>query len=174
MRNNSAERFIILFIPWFLAEIFKANAELSYLTAWIGSFFIFYITLTGKLKPLPNDRPTAEQMMRPIFLVQIIFIGYTCCSSIFYFFSIIGYEDFHKISDYYLVNPDILERTAQCQRYYCLGHAAFATGILMFMNYPDKQKYYYEKDKLATSLIRCLNIKKSLCSGYDIAHCSSE
>ncbi|WP_158992196.1 exosortase Y-associated Wzy-like protein [Mucilaginibacter sp. L196] len=154
MRNSSIEKFIILFIPWFLAVLFKSNAELSYLTAWGGSFFIFYICLTGKLKPLPNDRPVSEQLMRPLFLVQLIFIGYTCCSSIFYFFSVIGYDNFHKISNYYLVDPDMLERTAQCQRYYCLGHAAFATGVLIFMNYPEKQKYTYEKDILAGLLLK--------------------
>jgi len=154
MRNNSIERYFILFIPWGLSYVFKANAELSFLTAWLGSFFIFYLTLTGKLKDLPTDRPVSEQLMRPIFLVQIIFAGYTCCTSIFYFLNLLGYEDFHKSNVYYLVDMDAMNLTAQCQRYYCLGHAAFATGILIFMNYPAKTKYYYDKDELPNLLLK--------------------
>jgi hypothetical protein len=33
-----------------------------------------------------------------------------------------------------------------------LGHAAFVTGILMFMKYPEKHKYYVEREKIANIL----------------------
>ncbi|MHB8208957.1 exosortase Y-associated Wzy-like protein [Mucilaginibacter sp.] len=153
MRNNSIGKYAILFIPWVLSLIFQPNLALSYLTAWAGSFFIFYMTLTGKIQPLPTDRPLSEQLMRPIFLVQIIFAGYTCCTSIFYFLSVLGYQNFHSPNPFYLVDSGLLQLTAQCQRYYCLGHAAFATGILMFMKYPIKQKYYYDRDKVPNLLL---------------------
>jgi len=91
--------------------------------------------------------------MRPIFLVQIVFAGYTCCTSIFFFLSVLGYENFHKTNLFYLVDVNSLAITAECQRYYCLGHAAFVTGILMFMKYPIKQKYYYNKEKLPNLLL---------------------
>ncbi|MDB5144728.1 MAG: hypothetical protein JWQ66_3441, partial [Mucilaginibacter sp.] len=148
----SLERYIALYIPWALALLLKGDPELSYLIAWLGSFLIFYLTLTGWVRPLPKDRSYAEQLMRPIFLVQIIFAGYMCSTSIFYFFNVLGYEDFHKISESFLVDQEKLELTAQCQRYYCLGHAAFVSGILMFMNNPEKQKYHVEKDKIANLL----------------------
>ncbi|WP_179415170.1 exosortase Y-associated Wzy-like protein [Mucilaginibacter sp. E4BP6] len=153
MRTNSIEKYAILFIPWALSLIFRSNPILSFLTAWAGSFFIFYITLTGKIQPLPTDRPLSEQLMRPLFLVQIIFAGYTCCTSIFYFLSVIGYQNFQAPSPFYLSDIALLKLTAQCQRYYCLGHAAFATGILMFMRYPIKQKYDYDKNKLPNLLL---------------------
>ena len=152
MKKASLEKYLVLFLPWALSALFKDDPELSYLIAWLGSFFIFYLTLSGWVKPLPDDRSVAEQLMRPIFLVQIIFAGYTCCTSIFYFLNVLGYQDFHKVSDYYLVDEIKLQLTAQCQRYYCLGHAAFASGILMFMRYPIKQKYYFEEEKLANTL----------------------
>lgn len=133
--------------------LFAAQPQASFIIAWLGSFFIFYVTLTGKIKPLPTDRSIAEQLMRPLFLVQIIFAGYTCCTSIFYFLSIIGYENFHRSSQFYLVDINQLSITAQCQRYYCLGHAAFATGILFFMRYPVKQLYTYDKAKLPNMLL---------------------
>src|ERR1700760_3211639 len=107
--GKSLERYLALYIPWALSLLFKADHILSYFIAWAGSFFIFFITLTGWVRPLPKDRPYADQLMRPIFLVQIIFVGYMCCTSIFYFFSVLGYDNFHKISSCYLVDSDQLE-----------------------------------------------------------------
>lgn len=161
--DNSVEKYIILYIPWILAVLFRSDPIISYLIAWLGSFFIFYITISGKIKPIPNDIPLAEQLMRPLFLVQIIFAGYMCCTSIFYFLDVLGYEDFHKISSYYLVDNKTLLLTAQCQRYYCLGHAAFITGVLVFMRYPIKQEYYIENSKIANLLfiIACITLPVS-------------
>jgi hypothetical protein len=146
------ERIIVLFIPWILAALFKSDPELSYMLAWLGSFFIFFITLTGWVKPLPDDRSIAEQLMRPVFLVQIIFAGYMACTSIFYFLDVLGYQNFEKLTTT-LVDKNRLESTALCQRYYCLGHAAFASGILIFMDYSTKSRYYVSKDKLANLLM---------------------
>ena len=152
MKEAPFEKFLVLFFPWLISLMFKSDPEVSYIIAWLGSFFIFFLTLTGWVKPLPKDLSIAEQLMRPIFLVQIIFAGYMCCTSIFYFLNVMGYEDFHKTSQYYLIDYEKLEFTAQCQRYYCLGHAAFVTGILAFMRYPIKQKYTIEKEKIANLL----------------------
>ncbi|MBS1532175.1 MAG: hypothetical protein JSU01_17870 [Bacteroidetes bacterium] len=154
MKGAAFEKYIILYLPWLFSLLFKADPEVSYIVAWLGSFFIFYVTLSGKIKPLPTDRSTAEQIMRPIFLVQIIFAGYMACTSIFFFFDVLGYQDFHKTSQFYLVDQNLLELTAQCQRYYCLAHAAFVTGILSFMNYPVKSKYRIEDEKVADLLYK--------------------
>lgn len=153
MKNISQpEKYIILYIPWVMSMILKGDPVISYMIAWLGSFFIFYATLNGWVRHLPDDLKISEQPMRPIFLVQIIFAGYMCSTSIFYFLNVLGYENFHKISEYYLVDSQKLELTAQCQRYYCLGHAAFVTGILAFMKYPKKQRYYIEKGQIANLL----------------------
>src|SRR5579862_3821548 len=152
MKGGNIERYIVLYIPWLLSLFFQSDPEFSYIIAWLGSFVIFYLSLTGWIRPLPKDRSMAEQLMRPIFLVQIIFAGYTCCTSIFYFLDVIGYVNFHKTSQFFLIDAQKLELTAQCQRYYCLGHAALATGILFFMRYPIKQKYYIETSRVANLL----------------------
>ncbi|WP_184545000.1 exosortase Y-associated Wzy-like protein [Mucilaginibacter sp. FT3.2] len=146
------ERIIVLFVPWALAALLGSDYELSYIIAWLGSFLIFFLTLTGWVKPIPDDRSVAEQLMRPIFLVQIIFAGYMACTSIFYFMDVLGYQNFEKVSTT-LVDQDRLQHVAQCQRYYCLGHAAFVTGILMFMDYGTKSKYHISQDKLANLLM---------------------
>jgi hypothetical protein len=155
MQTNkpALERFIILFLPWALSLLLKSDYELSYMVAWLGSFFIFYLTLSGWVRPIPTDRSVAEQLMRPIFLVQIIFAGYMASTSIFYFLDTLGYQYFHQSGINVLVDQQRLELTAQSQRYYCLGHAAFVSGILVFMQYPEKHKYRIETGKLANLLM---------------------
>ena len=153
MKNNSFEKYLILYVPWVLAVLFKSSPNVSYIIAWLGSFFIFYLVYAGKIKPMPTDRTIAEQIMRPIFIVQIIFVGYMACSSIFYYMNLLGYDNFKKINDYVLVDQVQLNLMAQCQRYYVLGHAAMATGMLIFMKYPIETKHYIEKEKLANMVL---------------------
>ncbi|GAA3975246.1 exosortase Y-associated Wzy-like protein [Mucilaginibacter dorajii] len=151
-KNISYERLIVLYLPWALSLLIKKDGELSYMIAWLGSFMIFFLTLTGWVKPIPNDRSIAEQLMRPIFLVQIIFAGYMACTSIFYYMDALGYENFVKSSTI-LVDENKLQLIVQCQQYYCLAHASVATGMLVFMDYSVKSKYYIEKQKLANLLM---------------------
>ncbi|WP_413666191.1 exosortase Y-associated Wzy-like protein [Mucilaginibacter sp. Mucisp86] len=152
-QSKSIERYIVLFIPWLLALACKSDSVLSYFVAWGGSFFIFLITLTGWVRPIPNDRPIAEQLMRPLFIIQIIFAGYMCSTSIFYFMNTLGYENFKHVFIHTLNDKDTLGLIAQCQRYYCLGHASFVMGVLIFMNYPVVKKYHIETEKLANLLM---------------------
>ena len=156
LRTNKAkslERYLVLFIPWGLSVLLSSNAAFSYFIAWFGSFFIFYITMTGWVKPTPTDRSVPEQVMRPLFLVQIIFAGYMACTSIFYFLNAIGYEDFHKLNTiYFSIDQAELSVIAQCQRYYVLAHASFICGVLVCMDYPIRQRYYIEDSRLANIL----------------------
>jgi hypothetical protein len=151
-KQISFERVAILYLPWALSLFLKNDAVLSYFIAWLGSFFIFYITLTGWVKSLPDDRNIAEQLMRPIFLIQLIFAGYMAITSIFYFMDVMGYQNFERLS-YLLIDKERLRLTAQCQRYYCLGHASLVSGILVFMNFEVQKKHYIEKQKLANLLM---------------------
>jgi len=154
MNNLPLERFAILYVPWLLSLLFQSDPITSYLIAWMGFFLILYFSITGKLQPLPNDRPIAEQLMRPVFIVQIIFTGYMSFSSIFYFMNLLGYEDFHKANNlYFVVDQQKLELTAQCQRYYSLGQAAFVTGMMATMKYPIEKKYTFDNQKLANTLL---------------------
>jgi hypothetical protein len=147
------EKYLLLFIPWGLSVLFRENALLSYMTAWLGSFYIFFMSLSGNIKPLPKDLSFAEQIMRPIILVQIIFAGYMCTTSIFYLLNIYGYTNFNPGLSTYLVDANKLQITAQCQRYYVLAHAALVSGIILFMNYPEKQKYKVETRDISNLLL---------------------
>jgi hypothetical protein len=152
--SKGLERYLVLYMPWVFSCLFRSDAVVSYMLAWLGSFLIFYLTLSGWVKPIPDDRSFSEQLMRPLFILQIIFAGFMCCTSIFYFLNVLGYYDFEKTNASVLLDRDKLMLTAQCQRYYCLGHAAFVSGILIFMKYPKKKKYHIDINTLANLLLK--------------------
>ncbi len=127
-------RFILLFIPWIFSLLFAGNPQLSFLIAWFGSILNLVLVFTGTIKTLPNDLPLAKQLIRPIFLTQILFVGYTCLTSIFFYLDILGYRNFQKFAVYH-VDIRVLEETAASQRLYILAHASYVTGLLAFMRY---------------------------------------
>ncbi|MEX8548202.1 MAG: exosortase Y-associated Wzy-like protein [Mucilaginibacter sp.] len=147
------ERFFVLYLPCGFSWLFDALPQTSYLIAWLGSFFIFLITISGWVKPIPKDRSLSEQLMRPLFLTQLIFAGYMCCTTLFYYLDALGYENFHQMNRLFKPDPKKLMMIAECQRYYCLGHAAFITGTLLFMNYPVQKKYQLQNISLADFLL---------------------
>jgi hypothetical protein len=147
------ERYLLLIIPWIVSVLFSAIPIISYFIAWSGSFYIFYMSMKGFIRPIPKDLKFSEQLMRPLFLPQIIFGGYMCTTSIFYFFSVLGYYNFNAPPPNYFIDLNQLGIVAQCQRYYCLGHAAFVAGILTNLKYPDKKEYYLDFKDTATFLL---------------------
>lgn len=147
------ERFFVLYLPWLFSWILSSFPQQSYLIAWLGSFFILFISISGWVKPIPNDRRFSEQLMRPLFLTQLIFAGYMSCTSFFYYLNALGYDNFQLLNHLFKPNPKKLMLIAECQRYYSLGHAAFVTGILFFMNYPVKKKYHLQHQNLGDLLL---------------------
>jgi hypothetical protein len=147
------ERYLLLIIPWIISLLFSAIPIVSYFIAWGGSFYIFYISMRGHIREIPQDLKFSEQLMRPLFLPHIIFAGYMCCTSIFYFLTVLGYENFNSPPPNYFVDTHQLEIIAQCQRYYCLGHAAFVAGILSNLKYPEKKVHYLDFKDVATFLL---------------------
>ena len=127
-------RYGLLFLPYVLASLLQESPTLSYAVAWGGSFWIFYLTLWGHVKPLPGGSSLEKQLLRPIGFTQLILMGYTAVTSIFYFLSLNGcfYVDCSALQAASLQQREL---TASAQRYYVLGHAAFATGVLLPMDY---------------------------------------
>lgn len=124
-------KYALLYIPFLVSTMMSGNPVLSYFTAWAGSFFIFYLSFTNKIKPTHIDTPLAEKIMRPLFLTQLIFAGYMSCTSIFNFMDQLGYVYLTYVP-FKMADPHHIELTAACQRFYILGHAAFVHGILIF------------------------------------------
>lgn len=123
---------LLIYIPVLLAYSFEFNSEFSYVIAWLGSFFIFYISWVSSSKYLNTDLPISKQIMRPIFLIQLIFAGVMCCTSIFYFLNHVGYEYFTKLNpnEIFIANHQT-DLIAQCQRLSLLAHAALVTGMIL-------------------------------------------
>ena len=130
--NFSRQKVLILiYIPWILSVGVQIDPVISYFVAWLGSFFIFYWTLFSRVKFIPHDLPLTKQVMRPIVLVQLIFAGFMCCTSIFYFMDHMGYEYFNKVT---ILPFKVNEQTyaiAKCQRMALLAHAALVTGMIL-------------------------------------------
>ena len=119
------------FIFWVIAEFLITDPILSYLFAWASSFFIFYWTIFSKFRYLNNDLPFASQILRPIIIIQIVFAGFMCSTSIFYFLDHLGYRYLEKVD----LNIDIPNAQtyiiAHCQRLSLLAHACLVTGIIL-------------------------------------------
>lgn len=133
-------RYIILFIPWIFSMLFAGNPQLSFLIAWFGSILNLVLVFSGVIKPLPTDLPLSQQLIRPVFLTQLLFVGYTCLTSIFFYLDVLGYRNFEKPPVFH-VDTRVLEETAASQRLYILAHASYVFGLLSFMRYKTNYKW---------------------------------
>lgn len=141
MRRTNYTYYLLLYLPFLLAWLTQSLPHASYLLAWLGSFFIFFICYKGFNKELPDDLPVFEQLLRPIFFLHVVFAGYMACTSIFYYVNALGFEYFSYIGNRYFFSENIYESIARCQRYYVLGHAAFAHGLIAGMDHSQKKQY---------------------------------
>lgn len=132
MPENTAKITLLLTItlPWLIAQLLTHHPVLSFIMAFMGSFFIFYATILSPIKCMSNDRIASQQVMRPIILLQLIFAGYMCCTSIFYFVDHLGFEYLStKSYSYFHVNEQTY-LLAKSQRMVLLGHIALVAGII--------------------------------------------
>ena len=138
--QHTALKYPQLFLPFLVAELLAFTPTASYLTAWAGSLGILYVTITGKIKPLPTDRPLARQILRPILFTQVIFVSYTALTSIFHFAAQQGYY-YLQYNAAQAASMQQLALLAEAQRYYVLAHAALVTGMLLAMNYRSSGRW---------------------------------
>ncbi|MHA4894687.1 exosortase Y-associated Wzy-like protein [Pedobacter sp. PWIIR3] len=127
--------FALICIPWLLAMIFSDFPILSFLTAWSGSFYIFYITLFSRCSVYSVFSHDKIAYMQPIFMIQLIFAGFMCCTSIFYFIA-------HLDGDLLVI--------ANCQRISLLGHISLVSGIMITLNENKSSTTLYPKKFLWT------------------------
>lgn len=131
---GSAVGYALLFIPYAAALLVKGAPLLSYGVAWAGSVWILWLTLSGTVKPLPGGRSALRQVMRPVVLTQLIFVGYTVLSSVFYVMSALGYYYFTRDATL-PVAADSISLAGEAQRMYLLAHTTIAAGMLWAMDY---------------------------------------
>lgn len=144
MANQSKSKAIVpLFIPYVLSVMFSSDPVLSYWIAWLGSWFIFYWTLFSPARYHADDMMVSDQIMRPIFIIQIIFAGFMSSTSIFYFLSHLGYVYFTKVSNFNFIATDQTYYIAECQRLCLLGHAALVSGIISLIKKGNQNQRFY-------------------------------
>src|SRR5688572_16284368 len=131
-------KYLVLYVPFLLAFLLQDSPRASYVVAWTGSIFILWMTLSGRVRRLPRDRPLAFQLFRPIVFTQLVFACYTALTSIIYFTSVLR----GTTSALNMGGQDhLLSLIAEAQSYYVLAHASMVTGILLMMNYRDSGRY---------------------------------
>ncbi|MNK56813.1 hypothetical protein D3C87_758610 [compost metagenome] len=133
MQNNNPTKLILtLYFPILVSYLLINSPIISYFVAWFGSLFTFYTTILSPAAIIKRDLPVHKQIMRPIFLTQLIFAGFMCTTSIFYFMDHLGYRYLTEVN--YGAQFKESEQTAliaSCQRMSLLAHTALVTGMLL-------------------------------------------
>lgn len=133
MQNNNPTKLILtLYFPVLVCYLLINSPIISYFVAWFGSLFIFYTTILSPAAIINRDLPINKQIMRPLFLTQLIFAGFMCTTSIFYFMDHLGYRYLTEVN--YGKQFKESEQTAliaSCQRMSLLAHATLVTGMLL-------------------------------------------
>ncbi|WP_461789872.1 exosortase Y-associated Wzy-like protein [Pedobacter sp.] len=141
MPSNKAKYFLF-FVPFVISFLLSGTPVISFFVAWLGSFYIFYLTWLSPHRIVKKDLSISHQIMRPIFLLQLIFAGFMCCTSIFYFIDHLGYEYFEKVDSISFVVNEETYLIAKCQRLALLAHTALVCGILMAQQSRQKKRAY--------------------------------
>ncbi|MFP5081152.1 exosortase Y-associated Wzy-like protein [Pedobacter sp. JCM 36344] len=114
--NYKTKIISLVYMPCLLSLIFTFDPTISFFIAWFGSFYIFYITIFSSLAPLRTSKNGTVPVMKPIILIQIIFAGFMCCTSIFYFLE-------HSDGEVNLIS--------YCQRLSLLAHSSMVSGMIL-------------------------------------------
>ena len=136
MRRQAASTdwlpYVGLYVPALVAWMLVPAPVVSYGVAWAGSGWILWLSMTGRVRPLPGDRTWDEQLFRPLFLTQGMFAAYLCLSSVFYVWDVVALGGGELVGAGAATD---IEYLAAAQRYSVLGHAALVHGILATMDY---------------------------------------
>jgi len=137
--HTKIQNLLTIGLPWFISLVLAHHPVLSYLIAFSGSWFIFYYTLFSPWKYINKDETQGFQIMHPIVLIQLIFAGFMCCTSIFYFADHLGYKYFESVKGNFTTSSQTF-LIARSQQIALLGHIGLVTGI-QYQTKPLLQKY---------------------------------
>ncbi|HKG08297.1 MAG TPA: hypothetical protein VKB19_17655 [Pedobacter sp.] len=97
-----------------------------------------------------------HQIMRPIILIQLVFAGFMCSTSIFYFLDHLGYTYFQRTNgSSFLVNEQTYS-IAECQRLALLAHTAISTGLILLIKPLPHLKYFIRLKKIPFLVNNCI------------------
>lgn len=126
-------RYFLLFVPPIVAYLLNNNAVLSFFISWCASFAYIFLSISGKITPLPADRKWGEQLFRPFIFSQLLFFGYNSISNVFFFVDTLGYFYFEKTN--LPIDTLLLKKLALIQNYVLVAHAVYLCGLLPGIKY---------------------------------------
>ena len=145
MAPHKTKVILLSYLPFAISYLAYKSPELSFLIAWSGSFYIFHLTLFSRMQVLSSDGGLREQVLRPIVLIQFVFAGFMCITSIFYFLEHLNYFQFSMSQ----LTTKFERKTyliAECQRLCVLAHAALITGMIAAGNARERPRYLLSID----------------------------
>ena len=146
-----------IFAPWLISSFVSYNPVASYCFAWLGSFFIFYYSTKRVMKAMNTDLELHFQVMRPLILIQLIYAGLMCASSIFFFLDHLGYYFWSGFQQREFKVNAFTDQLAYCQRLYVFAHAALVSGMIICLK-PDKVPGYRWSNTASQHVIPILGI----------------
>lgn len=120
--------------PWLLATLFEESPALSWWISWLGSWLIIFLVFTGRVFTLPSDRPQLDQVLRPWFLMHLVFAAYNFLTAIFYWLDLNGIT--LGLADPVAQTSLGIELASKAQRNYVLAHAGLVIGLGLVRQLP--------------------------------------
>ena len=122
---------IPLFLPWIFSEFLSFEPVISFFFAWLAGIFLCFYSINGPLKQICTDQDLRLHVMRPMILIQLIFVGLMSGTSIFYFLNHLGYYFWENQGMQDFVPNEETFLLAACQRLYLFAHASLLLGMML-------------------------------------------
>ena len=121
------------------------SSELIWISSWLGSMILLLLTVTGKVFTFPNDLAVREQAMRPWVLLQTVFVGYNCLTSVFCWMDVNGY--FFLAYNQNRVSTNDANYVANAQRLYLIGHVGLVYGMALAMRFRPQSQFLWAQQR---------------------------
>lgn len=119
------------FLPYSASLILSSSPSIAWWLAWVGSLWIGFAVWFGLVGGHDYKVPLSQKILRPTYLIHVIFAGYGFVSSIFYFFDLSGIRPI-GVTQTLRSESETLAILASAQQYYVLAHASLVCGMLAF------------------------------------------
>jgi hypothetical protein len=120
----------VCYLPFLLSTALGTESREAWWISWLGSWFIFAMVWSGRVFSLGDDRRISDQALRPWFMMHLVYAGYTCTTSIFYWLDLQGWF-FLSPRDHAPAPEAVQALAARAQVLYGLAHAALVTGFAL-------------------------------------------
>jgi hypothetical protein len=145
---------VACYLPFCLSLVVGMDTVEAWWISWLGSWLIFYLVLSGRVFDITQGGKLRDQVLRPWFLMHMVYAGYGFVTSVFYWIDLHGWYYLNP-TDHRPAEASEISLAAQAQTYYVLGHAALVTGLgLARPPRPDKMSSFSFRQSLPEVVIK--------------------